>query len=488
MADSLENEFLDLVRKRRKNKRTLILKRIGAIVLIAIGSSVLGYWLFHRNVTFNIGNFVVSPMLIGLVAIFFIMGLLVYAAKNLTFNKTHHKLSDKPTKRTLIKRKYLLGYSLLILAIIIQVNPWIINNHLNGLIPRLIYNPQPPTSNSPWPWPNQKMIHPVVAGMTEDIEKSIKSVAEYIDKKEPNPYLKIKALHDYVISRVTYDLDVLKTGRRPRQDAQTVFLTHKGVCEGYANLFKALGQAIGIDVVYILGKIRQDLAPVDVIPENIRLLKSNYDWTNHAWNAVKVEGNWQLVDTTWDDTNSGNSAESYHGNYLMLPPKAMIMSHLPQQEDWQLLHKVETDTSFEKQPILAPQFFAENLTIVSPTEYQTTIEKTAIIDIILPPNYPKKIVAMFSRIKEKETEFPLWKLPKQEEKPKLEQCHSQDNRAKTMKIYCNFSQPGIYQVNLFSMEYKNNSPSQGTNPLGKLKFQVISYPLKQSKINLNSGG
>lgn len=487
MPDSLENEFLDLVRKRRQKKRNLILQRIGAILSIAMGSAVLGYWLFHRNVSVNIGNFAINPMLIGLIAIFLTMGLLVYAAKNLAFNEKSHKLSAKPTKFTGIKGKYLVGYSLLILAIILQVNPSIIDNHLNGLIPRLIYNPQPPISKSPWPWPNQQTIHPIVANIPADIEKNIKSIAQYIDKNEPNPYLKIKALHDYVISRVTYDLDVLKTGIRPKQDAQTVFMTHKGVCEGYANLFKALGQAIGIDVVYILGKIRQDLAPVDVIPENVRLLKSNYDWTNHAWNAVKVEGNWQLVDTTWDDTDSANSAPSDRGNYLMIPPQAMIMSHFPQQQDWQLLHKAETYTSFEKQPILAPQFFAENLTIVSPTEYQTTIEKTAIIEIIPPPNYPNKIVAMFSRIKEKETEFPLWKLPKQEEKQKFEQCNSQDNGGKITKIYCNFSQPGIYQVNLFSIEQKNNSSSQETNPLGQLKFQVISYPLKQSRINLNSG-
>ena len=111
------------------------------------------------------------------------------------------------------------------------------------------------------------------------IEKSIKSVAEYIAQQESDPYLRIKALHDYVISRVTYDVNVLKTGLRPAQDAQTVFSTRKAVCEGYANLFMALGRAIGVDVVFIGGKVRRDLAPVDLIPTTLRLLNSNYDWT-----------------------------------------------------------------------------------------------------------------------------------------------------------------------------------------------------------------
>jgi transglutaminase/protease-like cytokinesis protein 3 len=85
---------------------------------------------------------------------------------------------------------------------------------------------------------------------------------------------------------------------------RTVFKTHKAVCEGYANLFLELGQEVGLDVAYIRGKVRQDLAPLDLIPEAFRLINPTYDWTLHAWNAVKVGGYWQLVDTTWDDSRS----------------------------------------------------------------------------------------------------------------------------------------------------------------------------------------
>jgi transglutaminase/protease-like cytokinesis protein 3 len=168
----------------------------------------------------------------------------------------------------------------------------------------LAHNPTPPLSSSPWPWQEYQTIHPVIASLTPEVESSIKSVAQYIAKNESDPYLQIKAIHDYVVSRVTYDLDVLKTGRRPSQDARTVFKTHKAVCEGYANLFLELGQEVGLDVAYIRGKVRQDLAPLDLIPEAFRLINPTYDWTLHAWNAVKVGGYWQLVDTTWDDSRS----------------------------------------------------------------------------------------------------------------------------------------------------------------------------------------
>ena len=39
---------------------------------------------------------------------------------------------------------------------------------------------------------------------------------------------------------------------------EQVFLTGKAVCEGYANLFIALGREIGVEVVFIGGKVRRD--------------------------------------------------------------------------------------------------------------------------------------------------------------------------------------------------------------------------------------
>jgi flagellar basal body-associated protein FliL len=66
MPENLENEFVDLVRQRNQKKKKLLVKRIIAVLLVAIASSVLGYWLFNQNVSFNRGNFLVSPTILGL--------------------------------------------------------------------------------------------------------------------------------------------------------------------------------------------------------------------------------------------------------------------------------------------------------------------------------------------------------------------------------------------------------------------------------------
>lgn len=59
---------------------------------------------------------------------------------------------------------------------------------------------------------------------------------------------------------------------------------HKVVCEGYAKAFQLLLNAAGIENIYIVGNGKVGTA-----------------WQGHAWNQVKIEKQWYLVDLTWDD-------------------------------------------------------------------------------------------------------------------------------------------------------------------------------------------
>src|SRR6185503_16173663 len=89
-------------------------------------------------------------------------------------------------------------------------------------------------------------------------ETSIASVAQYIAQRETDPWMRVKALHDYVADRVSYDVEALRSKTYPPQDAQTVFRTRRSVCAGYANLLAALGAAAGEDIVVIGGDARND--------------------------------------------------------------------------------------------------------------------------------------------------------------------------------------------------------------------------------------
>jgi hypothetical protein len=361
-----------------------------------------------------------------------------------------------------IKIQYWFFFLLLIVTVINAIHPQLIKD----FSVRVEYSPKPPVLASPWPWKNNQTINPIVTNITPDIESSIKSVAEYIARQESDPYLRIKALHDYVINRVSYDFQALETGIQTSQDAQTVFVTRKAVCGGYANLFMALSQAIGINTAVIVGDIRQDLGFTNSISMKTQQfvktgqLNSDDELTLHAWNAVKVIDNWQLVDTTWDDINSSQNQSLYKSDYLMPPPEVMIIDHLPKQSDWQLLHRpIVNQDYFEKQLILTPQSFIENLQVLSPIEYKTSVYKDAFIKVKMPLNYSNKIVALFSE--REKSNFSLRSLGhgnpfSQENKTDIKVCQNQPPIGETIQISCQFSETGVYQVILFSLEEKNN--------------------------------
>lgn len=361
-----------------------------------------------------------------------------------------------------LRPQYILGFSLLVLALASQYN--LINNPVEVLATKLVHRPKPPQSPSPRFLEGNNQLHPLIANLDAEVETSIESVANYIADNESDPHLRVKAIHDYVISRVDYDTDVLSTGIRPSQDPITVFKTGKAVCEGYARLFQALARAMGLDAVYIEGRVRRELAPVNLIPSYLKLGTSKYDWTLHAWNAVKVDGSWQLVDTTWDD----NRENKYSSDYLMLSPEAMIVTHFPDLADWQLLAETKNYQSFEASPILRPQFFARDLILAFPQQYKTQVRSSASIAIKTSSNYNENLIA-FAVPTAKENflsniAFAAGADTGNKE-GNIEQCHSQNNIFGKIDIACKFSQPGEYKVLIFSED--------SLTPLGELKFERI---------------
>lgn len=193
MPQNPEKSFLAEVRKRQPKKRKQIGQIVGVLLLIV--GAIAGFaHLFRQSNPLTANNLAIAGItLFSLVLVLMLILSLV--------NRSPSSILRR------IKLKYLLGYSLLLMALIYQANPSAINP-VSNLLVRLVQNPKPPASNSPWPWKDSRTIHPLVASMPSNVETSIKSVAEYIAQRESDPYLRIKALHDYVISRLVYDLDV----------------------------------------------------------------------------------------------------------------------------------------------------------------------------------------------------------------------------------------------------------------------------------------
>ena len=224
--------------------------------------------------------------------------------------------------------------------------------------------PEPPDPVKPRPvghaptWPLPAKLHPAVAQVPADVETSYESVARYIGSKESDPFLRIKALNDYVADRVIYDVPALTASRRPAQDAKTVFETRKAVCAGYSKLLKAMADVTGDEVVYVVGVSRERNGGVA--------------GGGHAWNAAKIEGKWYLIDATWNAgyVKDNRFVKQYETSYLFTPPEAFAQSHFPDDEAWQLLAEPISRGDFIRQPMLKPGFHSEGLVLVTPRRSQ----------------------------------------------------------------------------------------------------------------------
>ena len=86
---------------------------------------------------------------------------------------------------------------------------------------------------------------------------------------------------------------------------------------------------------------------------------------NHSWNAVYIDGNWQLVDCHWatrylqsERNTPENLVYEYDDFYFLTEPGMLIYSHLPEEAPWQLLHPVRSRTEYEEYPLVKSFFFS----------------------------------------------------------------------------------------------------------------------------------
>ncbi len=212
----------------------------------------------------------------------------------------------------------------------------------------------------PMAWPPPDELHPVVDEIPASEETSIESVAEYIAAREDDPFYRVKALFDYVVSRVEYDVESLRGDDRAPQDAQTVFETQMAVCAGYARLLIALAEVTGDEIVYITGVSRDNQGEIG--------------GGGHAWNAAKIKGDWYLLDPTWGAGHVGDEFNrKYNPVYLFTPPEVLINTHFPSEEAWQLLERPVSRSQFVRQPVLRAAFFSNRLDLIEPTRSQQRV-------------------------------------------------------------------------------------------------------------------
>lgn len=213
-------------------------------------------------------------------------------------------------------------------------------------------------------WPLKRKVHPMVAKLPASQRDSIASVATWFAARIEDPFERVKALHDFVAKTVDYDVEGLADGTyQTRQDAEQVFRSGLGVCAGYSRLMVALGQVSGDRIVYIAGDART-LDDYTELPAGER---DPVEGVGHAWNAVEIGGHWYLMDVTWDAGQvKGKFKRYYQTTYLFIPPRVMLINHLPDRDKWQMVPAPINRGEWLRLPYLKPSGAALGLELLAP--------------------------------------------------------------------------------------------------------------------------
>ena len=124
---------------------------------------------------------------------------------------------------------------------------------------------------------------------------------------------RLKAIHDWLVLNVKYDAVGIEAFHKGDTRQKVLFneygalVNGKAVCRGYALAFKAL---VGELIKQTNAKIK-----CEFVSDKFYV---------HAWNRVKLNGEWYHIDVTWDDSIEPSSVGT---EYFLVSDRALLGGH-----------------------------------------------------------------------------------------------------------------------------------------------------------------
>ena len=166
-----------------------------------------------------------------------------------------------------------------------------------------------------------------------------------------------RGIYDWMTDNIKYDVKELKRveeankkrGKKTKKSQQeweesllkSVIKKKKGVCQGYSLLFDAIAKELGLPSAIVTGYVKD---------KDGKILNK----IGHAWNAIKTDGRWILVDATWGAgyiNERGKFIKANKDYWYDVDPTEMIKRHMPYDPLWQLLEKPVSYAEFKNNEI-----------------------------------------------------------------------------------------------------------------------------------------
>ena len=125
--------------------------------------------------------------------------------------------------------------------------------------------------------------------MSEEINEEVSLFMDGI-KSSWSDLEKVLYINDYLTRLCEYDTTQSRTHKG---DIYGVLVEHCAVCQGYALTTKYLCDKLGIECYLVSSRQK-----------------------NHAWNIIKINGHFYMLDVTWDDPITDKIGRSCHNHFL----------------------------------------------------------------------------------------------------------------------------------------------------------------------------
>lgn len=173
----------------------------------------------------------------------------------------------------------------------------------------------------------------------EKLESKVKSILSQIIKPNMTDYQKELAVHDYLVENCEYDIEAVNSSKFKAESftAYGALCLGLAVCEGYAEAASILLNRAGVETKIITGTSKG---------------------VGHAWNLVKVGGEFYHLDITWDDPYLAGKKNGIMYHYFNLTDSDISRDH-----QWDK-SKYEACTATEYN-----YFIYNNLVVKNQTDY-----------------------------------------------------------------------------------------------------------------------
>ena len=147
-------------------------------------------------------------------------------------------------------------------------------------------------------------LHRTTQAQEKAVDAKVNQILQELNVDGKTDVEKVYAIYDYMINHIRYDYKNLDDATyMQKYTAYAALVENTSVCMGYALAFYRLALACGVDARYILS-----------------------DPMEHAWDIVRVDGQYYYLDATWDEKVTNDMAD-LPGSYF-----------LRGTESWQRIH------------------------------------------------------------------------------------------------------------------------------------------------------